>query len=95
MSKQEYRSEIAILGEIISTALNGGRDGVLVSKISRYANLSHYTALKKCDKLIDAGILELVQDGRNKLFVVSDRGIVFFNEFKRFHAVVTSLNLKC
>ena len=95
MSKQEYRSEIAILGEILNTTLNGGRDGVLASTISRQANLSHYTVLKKCDKLIAAGILELVQEGRNRFFVVSERGIVFFNEFKRFHAMVTSLNLKC
>ncbi len=95
MSKQQYRSEMGILGDILSTTIDGGRNGVLVSTISRQANLSHYATLKKCDKLIGAGMLKPIRMGRNRLFVISEQGIAFLKEFKRFQELVTSMNLKC
>ena len=45
MSKQQYRSEMGIMGDILDVTLNGGQQGVIVSAISRRANLSHYAVL--------------------------------------------------
>ena len=58
MSKQQYRSEMGIMGDILDVTLNGGQQGVIVSAISRRANLSHYAVLDKCEKLVEAGLVE-------------------------------------
>ena len=58
MSKQQYRSEMGIMGDILDVTADGGRDGIIVSAISRKANLSHYAVLDKCEKLVEAGLVE-------------------------------------
>ena len=57
MSKQQYRSEMGIMGDILDVTADGGRDGIIVSAISRKANLSHYAVLDKCEKLIEADVV--------------------------------------
>jgi predicted transcriptional regulator len=94
MSKQQYRSEMGIISDILGVTMDGGLQGVIVSAISRRANLSHYAVLEKCQKLIDAGLVESVKAERNRLFKVTEKGIRFFQEFQRFQGVMQGLNLR-
>ena len=94
MSKQQYRSEMGIIADILGVTMDGGTQGVIVSAISRRANLSHYAVLEKCQKLIDAGLVESMRDDRNRLFVITEKGIKFFQEFQRFQNIVQTMNLR-
>ena len=94
MSKQQYRSEMGIIADILGVTMDGGTQGVIVSAISRRANLSHYAVLEKCQKLIDAGLVESMKDDRNRLFVITEKGIKFFQEFQRFQTIVQTMNLR-
>ena len=94
MSKQQYRSEMGIMADILGVTMDGGTQGVIVSAISRRANLSHYAVLDKCQKLIDAGLVDSMKDYRNRLFVITEKGIKFFQEFQKFQDLVESMNLR-
>jgi len=94
MSKQQYRSEMGIIADILGVTMDGGTQGVIVSAISRRANLSHYAVLEKCQKLIDAGLVESMKDDRNRLFMITEKGIRFFQEFQRFQTIVQTMNLR-
>ena len=94
MSKQQYRSEMGIIADILGVTMDGGTQGVIVSAISRRANLSHYAVLEKCQKLIDAGLVESMKDSRNRLFTITEKGIRFFQEFQRFQNIVQMMNLR-
>ncbi len=94
MSKQQYRSEMGIIADILGVAMDGGTQGVIVSAVSRRANLSHYAVLEKCQKLIDAGLVESMRNNRNRLFVITEKGIRFFQEFQRFQTIVETMNLR-
>ncbi len=85
---------MGIIADILGVAMDGGTQGVIVSAISRRANLSHYAVLEKCQKLIDAGLVESMKDNRNRLFVITEKGIRFFQEFQRFQTIVQTLNLR-
>jgi len=50
--------------------------------------------LEKCQKLIDAGLVESMKAERNRLFRVTEKGIRFFQEFQRFQGVMQGLNLR-
>ena len=50
---------MGIMGDILDVTMDGGQRGVIVSAISRKANLSHYAVLDKCEKLINAGLMLL------------------------------------
>jgi len=40
--------------------------------------------LKKCERLISAGLIESVKNQRNRVFMITEKGLKFFQEFKRF-----------
>jgi len=94
MSKQQYRSEMGIIADILGVTMDGGTQGVIVSALSRRANLSHYAVLDKCQKLIEAGLVDSMKDNRNRLFVITEKGIKFFQEFQKFQCLVQAMNLR-
>ena len=85
---------MGIIADILGVTMDGGTQGVIVSAISRRANLSHYAVLEKCQKLIDAGLVESMKDNRNRLFTITEKGIRFFQEFQRFQNIVQLMNLR-
>ena len=85
---------MGIIADILGVTMDGGTQGVIVSAISRRANLSHYAVLEKCQKLIDAGLVESMKDNRNRLFTITEKGIRFFQEFQRFQDIVQMMNLR-
>ena len=94
MSKQQYRSEMGIMGDILDVTMDGGQRGVIVSAISRKANLSHYAVLDKCEKLINAGLMQSERSDRNRLFKITEKGLDFIQEFQKFQNLIESMNLR-
>jgi len=94
MSKQQYRSEMGIMGDILDVTMDGGQRGVIVSAISRRANLSHYAVLDKCEKLINAGLMQSERLDRNRLFRITEKGLGFVEEFQKFQNLIESMNLR-
>ena len=82
------------MGDILDVTMDGGREGVIISAISRKANLSHYAVLDKCEKLVTAGLVDSVKNERNRLFMITEKGLEFFQEFRRFQDLVESMNLR-
>ena len=82
------------MGDILDVTTSGGREGVIVSAISRKANLSHYAVLDKCQNLIDAGLVNSVKYERNRKYMVTENGIHFVQVFQKFQSLVESMNLR-
>lgn len=85
---------MGIMGDILNVAMDGGQSGVIVSAISRKANLSHYAVLDKCERLIDAGLVETKKSDRNRIYRITEKGLQFFQEFRRFQSLIESMNLR-
>ena len=84
---------MGIIGDILDVTIQGGRKGVIISAISRKANLSYYAVLDKCERLISAGLVESTKNGRNKVFMITEKGISFFQEFRKFQSLLEAMNL--
>jgi len=85
---------MGIIGDILDVTIQGGRKGVIISTISRNANLSYYAVLDKCERLISAGLVESTKNDRNRVFRITEKGLQFFQEFRRFQSLVESMNLR-
>ena len=94
MSKQTYRSEMGIISDILRVTLDCDRYGAIISSITRKANLSHYTAIEKCQKLMDFGLLESVSNKRNRTFVITEKGMQFFQEMQKFIAIAQAVKIR-
>ena len=85
---------MGIMGDILDVTMDGGRQGTIVSAISRRANLSHYAVIEKCEKLSSAGLVESVRTDKNRLYTITEKGLQFVQEFRRFQSVLDGMNLR-
>lgn len=94
MSKQQYRAEMGIISDILQTAMNCGTQGTIISSIARASNLSHYTAVEKCQKLVDFGLMESRKYKRGQIYAITEKGILFFRELQRFEEYTQALKIR-
>ena len=94
MSNKEYRSEMGIIVDILGITMENGRHGAIASAISRRANLSHRALIEKCQKLIRAGLMESIVADRNRTIKITEKGIKFFRESKKFQDTVKELKIR-
>jgi predicted transcriptional regulator len=92
--KQQYRSEVGIISEILQVTMDCGMQGIIISSIARRANLSHYTAMEKCQKLIDFGLMESRADKRSRSFVITEKGIKFHQEIQKFLEIAQEIKIR-
>ncbi|MHB8603536.1 MAG: winged helix-turn-helix domain-containing protein [Nitrosotalea sp.] len=94
MSKQQYRSKLGIISEILGATMDSGRGGAMISSISRRTNLSHYALTENCQKLIDAGMVQSTNNARNHIFVITEKGIQFFQELQKFIEIAQLVKIR-
>ncbi|MDH2907797.1 MAG: winged helix-turn-helix domain-containing protein [Candidatus Nitrosotalea sp.] len=94
MSRQPYRSEIGMISDVLQVAKECGRQGAIITTIARRANLSHYAATDKCQKLIDFGLMEARSDKRSNFFIITEKGIQFYEELQRFTETVQAIRVR-
>jgi predicted transcriptional regulator len=82
--RQQYRTQMGIMSEILQIIMDNGIEGAIVSEVSRKANLSYYATVENCQKLINASLVESTRTGRNYVYVITTKGIEFFRELKKF-----------
>lgn len=92
--KVQYRSSLGIMHDILRAHMEGGMEGVLISEVSRKANLSHFAALQNLRRLVHAGLVQSIRTERNSIFVITEKGIKFYREFQRFQAIAQELNIR-
>ena len=93
-SLKQYRSEMGVIADILGIMMEGGREGMIASGISRRANLSHLALVEKCQKLIDAELIQSRRAGRNRVFNMTEKGVWFFRELQKFRETVTHFNIR-
>lgn len=92
--KQQYRSEIGIISEILEITMEYGMQGTIISSIARRANLSHYTAMEKCQKLMNFGLMESREEKKSRYFIITEKGIKFYHEMQKFLQVAQEIKIR-
>lgn len=93
-SKTQYRSEIGIMLDMLDAVSRSGRSGIVVSAIARIANVSYNSVNEKCQKLKDAGLIESSKNGKNTVYMLTEKGIAFFGQLRQFTDTVRSMNIR-
>ncbi|MGB9124263.1 MAG: winged helix-turn-helix domain-containing protein [Nitrosotalea sp.] len=93
--KQQYRSELGIVSEILQITMDCGLQGAIISSIARRANLSHYTAMEKCQKLLDFGLMESRIEKKSRSFVITEKGIQFYHQMQKFLEIAQEIKIRC
>jgi predicted transcriptional regulator len=94
MSKQQYRTEMGIISDILQTTMDHGTQGIIISSIARVSNLSYNTAAEKCQKLVGFGLMGSKKYKRGQIFTITEKGILFFRELQRFEEYIQALKIR-
>lgn len=94
LPRHHYRSHIMIVSDILRVIMEGGREGVLVSWLSRRSNLAHNVVVDRCQQLIKAGLLETKNHERTSAFVVTEKGIQFSHQIQEFIEIAQTLDVR-
>ncbi|GBC69254.1 hypothetical protein HRbin01_00950 [archaeon HR01] len=88
--KKEYRSKAKIVADIIEAVIREGKGKP--SKIMMDANLSYERMNKYLGYLVSSGLLQFSDD--EGVYIVTDKGLKFLDEFKRFEKLTRAFGLE-
>lgn len=89
--KKQYRTELVIISDLLHATMDSGSEGAIISSIARRANFSHDSAVVKCQKLIDGGLIETKNEKKKRFFVITEKGIEFFHQIQKFFEIALEI----
>lgn len=94
LARRQYRSRLGILSDILSVTIDGGSQGTMISLISRKTNLSNDAIVTKCERLTSAGLMESRHHERNHIYVITEKGMKFFQQLQKFIELVHEMKFR-
>ena len=85
-----YRSQQQIFAEVLEVC----ESNVAITDLSRKANLPYGRLKKLSQNLISSGLLNTIEyDGKNT-FVITEKGKLYLEEYRRFSDITESFGLE-
>jgi len=89
-----YRNTLQIIGDILEVASEEGIEGANASRLLTRANLSYKTYQGFVGKLLDTGLLNLVQiDSDSRAYALTEKGRQYLYKYEEFESLASSLGL--
>ncbi len=92
--RHQYRTSLGITFDILEACMDAGINGILISRVSQKANLSHNAVVCNCQRLVDAGVITDSRTKRKYSFTITEKGIQLYNELKRFQDTIKEINIR-
>ena len=88
-----YRNSYQITENILDNVLKTGQSGVQVTSLIRQSNLSHSRFTSFVNKLTTSGLINKIEVDGKKVFIVTEKGRVYLEEYKKFSNVTETFGL--
>ena len=94
MIEKIYRSHQQIVSDVLTITQDANRSGIAITVLCQKANQSHSRLRNLLTKLTSSGLVNKIEyDGRN-VFVITPKGKLFLEEYKKFHEFASSFGLE-
>jgi len=88
------RNTIQIMAEVLENTKYEGQNGIQITRLVQKSNLSHSRLTILVKNLIGSELINQIQfDGKNT-FVITEKGMLFLEEYKRFHNFAGAFGLE-
>ena len=89
-----YRTTVQIVADLLVATDECGQQGIKTTSLLTKANLSHSRLEKFVKNLTGAGLVNKIEyDGKNT-FVLTERGRLYLEEYRRFSTLANSFGLE-
>ena len=90
-----YRNKQQINQTILDTVLMSGSEGITITPLLRQSNLPFKRATVFIDKLTQNNLInEIVISDVKKVFIITERGKILLEEYKKFNMIAESFGLE-
>lgn len=89
-----YRNSYQITEDILNNVMRTGESGVQVTTLVRKSNLSYSRLISFVNKLTSSGLINKVEVEGKNVFIVTEKGRVYLDEYKKFLTITESFGLE-
>ena len=91
---KQYRNTIQILTDVLEKTEYAGANGINISQICLKANVPHPRVKALITNLTSSGLVnKITTDGKNTI-VITEKGRVFLEEYKKFDDLANTFGLE-
>ena len=92
--EKKYRNSTQITCDLLTVTQDSGQNGIAVTALCQKGNLSHSRLRNFLSRLAGSGLVNQIEyDGKNT-FVITEKGKLFLEEYKKFHEFASSFGLE-
>ena len=89
-----YRNSMQIMSTVLENVDYAGTEGLAVTQIIRKSNLSHSRLQKLIKNLTGSGLINRIEYDKKSTFVITEKGRLFLDEYKKFSDFAGSFGLE-
>jgi len=89
-----YRNSMQIMSTVLENVDYAGVEGLAVTQIIRKSNLSHSRLQKLIKNLTGSGLINRIEYDKKSTFVITEKGRLFLDEYKKFSDFAGSFGLE-
>ena len=89
-----YRNSYQITEDILDNLTKTGQTGTQVTNLLRQSNLSYSRLTTFVNKLTQSGLINKIEVKGKNTFIITDKGRVYLDEYKKFSTITESFGLE-
>jgi predicted transcriptional regulator len=87
------RSKQQITEDILETVMNSGQEGISITPLLRQSNLPFSRATWFINKLTQNSLINKIDVKEKNVFIITERGRVYLEEYKKWNDISQSFGL--
>ena len=89
-----YRNSLQITTSVLDNVSYAGMDGLTITQLIRKSNLSHSRLQKLVQNLSGSGLINRIEYNNKNTFVITEKGQVLLEEYRRFSDLAGTFGLE-
>ena len=89
-----YRNTYQITEDILDNLTKTGQTGTPVTSLLRQSNLSYSRLTIFVNKLTQSGLINKVDVKGKNIFIITEKGRLYLDEYKKFSSIAESFGLE-
>ena len=89
-----YRNSLQIMTQVLESTQYAGQEGIPITSLIRQSNISHSRLTSLTKNLISSGLINKIEFDKKYTFVITEKGRLFLEEYKKFSDFAGSFGLE-
>ena len=89
-----YRNTVQIMSHVLANVDNAGIDGLAITHFIQKANISHSRLQVLIQNLTGSGLINKIEYDKKSTYVITEKGRLFLEEYKKFSEFAGSFGLE-